>query len=99
MYTNRGFASFLQLTPCDLWSAFRGRTLFVSGDSQSQVPSLGWAVRILSVGALTKLVLGQALTQLTAGSLQLRAVLSFARGLPRPSLCAHRTCSGRSPAS
>ena len=37
MYTERGFSSFLEFTPCDLWTAFRGRTLFVSGDSQSQV--------------------------------------------------------------
>ena len=36
MYSEQGYASFMQFTPCDLWSILKGRTLWVSGDSQSQ---------------------------------------------------------------
>ena len=35
-FSQQGYASFMQLTPCDLWSLLKGRTLWVSGDSQSQ---------------------------------------------------------------
>ena len=35
-YSEQGYASFMQFTPCDLWSILKGRTLWVSGDSQSQ---------------------------------------------------------------
>jgi hypothetical protein len=30
------YASLLTFTPCDLWLALRGRTLWIAGDSQSQ---------------------------------------------------------------
>ena len=36
-YLKRGFTEILQFTPCDLLPLLRGRTLFFSGDSQTQV--------------------------------------------------------------
>ena len=40
MYSGQGYASFMQFTPCDLWSILKGRTLWVAGDSQSQASDL-----------------------------------------------------------
>lgn len=31
----RGWESILRLTPCDVWERLKGRTLWISGDSQS----------------------------------------------------------------
>ena len=39
-YLQRGFMEILTFTPCDLLPLLRGRTLFFSGDSQTQVPWL-----------------------------------------------------------
>ena len=36
-YLHRGFTDILTFTPCDLWPLLKGRTLFFSGDSQTQV--------------------------------------------------------------
>ena len=36
-YLQRGFTDILTFTPCDLWPLLKGRTLFFSGDSQTQV--------------------------------------------------------------
>lgn len=36
-YLQRGFNDILTFTPCDLWPMLRGRTLYFSGDSQTQV--------------------------------------------------------------
>ena len=36
-YLDREFHSILQFTPCDLWPLLKGRTLYFSGDSQTQV--------------------------------------------------------------
>ncbi|EIE23050.1 hypothetical protein COCSUDRAFT_63432 [Coccomyxa subellipsoidea C-169] len=35
-YLERGFTDILTFTPCDMWPLLRGRTLFFSGDSQTQ---------------------------------------------------------------
>ncbi|CAL8465497.1 g5033 [Coccomyxa elongata] len=35
-YLQRGFNDILTFTPCDLWPMLRGRTLYFSGDSQTQ---------------------------------------------------------------
>ena len=35
-YLERGFTEILTFTPCDLLSLLKGRTLFFSGDSQTQ---------------------------------------------------------------
>ena len=37
---DREFYEILQFTPCDLWPLLKGRTLYFSGDSQTQVPRL-----------------------------------------------------------
>lgn len=36
-YLQQDFRSLLLLTPCDLWQVLAGRTLWLSGDSQTQV--------------------------------------------------------------
>ena len=36
-FLDREFHEVLQFTPCDLWPLLRGRTLYFSGDSQTQV--------------------------------------------------------------
>ena len=38
LWLDREFHSILQFTPCDLWPLLKGRTLYFSGDSQTQVP-------------------------------------------------------------
>lgn len=41
-YLDRGFHEILTFTPCDLWNIIKGRTLYFSGDSQTQVKLLQW---------------------------------------------------------
>ena len=36
-----GFREMLTMTPCDLFSLVRGRTMWLMGDSMMQVPALG----------------------------------------------------------
>ena len=36
-FLDREFHEVLQFTPCDLWPLLKGRTLYFSGDSQTQV--------------------------------------------------------------
>ena len=43
-YLQRGFTEILTFSPCDLLPLLRGRTLFFSGDSQTQVRAVSfWA--------------------------------------------------------
>lgn len=37
LFLDREFYEILQFTPCDLWPLLKGRTLYFSGDSQTQV--------------------------------------------------------------
>jgi hypothetical protein len=38
-YLDRGFHEILTFTPCDLWPLIKGRTVYFSGDSQTQASS------------------------------------------------------------
>ena len=43
-YLERGFTEILTFTPCDLLPVLKGRTLFFSGDSQTQVRLPAWVL-------------------------------------------------------
>ncbi len=57
-YLERGFTDILTFTPCDMWPLLRGRTLFFSGDSQTQVLSIAVWLPVLSISACFGISLG-----------------------------------------